>query len=257
MELGLKGKAVIITGAGSQVGIGKAITLNLAKEGCVMIISDIDLAGAEKTAAEAKKLGAKCIALKVDVTNRADVANMVKTAIKEFGKIDILVNNAGGTSFSGPLAVAKEEDLDKEINLNLYGVINCTKAVLPGMLERKSGKIVTISSLAGRSGVPGGSAYSAAKEGVIGMTKAVAKEVGPSNININAIAPGLVLTNFYGGPGLPKLPPQMQEGAKTTTPMRRPTTVEDIANMAAFLVSDVSCNITGQTISVDGGLFMI
>jgi NAD(P)-dependent dehydrogenase (short-subunit alcohol dehydrogenase family) len=257
MELGLKDRVAIITGAGSQIGMGKAIALALAKEGCNLVISDIDLAGLEKTATDVKALGVKCLAVKVDVTSREETAGMAAAAIKEYGKIDILVNNAGGTSFSGTLVEAKDEDLGREINLNLYGVLNCTKAVLPNMLENKYGKIVSISSLAGRRGLAGGSGYSAAKEGVLGMTKAVAKEVGPSNININAIAPGLVMTNFYGGEGFPKLPPEMQENSKNNTPMRRASTVEDVANAVVFLVSDVSKNITGQTLSVDGGAFMI
>jgi NAD(P)-dependent dehydrogenase (short-subunit alcohol dehydrogenase family) len=256
MDYGMKGKVALITGTASQIGMGKVIALTLAKEGCDIVATDIDLAGAEKTGAEVKALGRKCLVLKVDVTKRVEVANMVKTALKEFGKIDILVNNAGGTSFSGPLAVAKDEDLEKEINLNLYGVMNCTKAVLPGMIENKSGKIVNISSTAGRYGVPGGSGYSAAKDAVIGLTKAVAKEVGPSNINVNAIAPGQVLTNFYGGEGFPMMPPPMRERAKLVA-MRRLTTTQDIANLVAFLASDVSCNIQGQTTVIDGGNFML
>jgi NAD(P)-dependent dehydrogenase (short-subunit alcohol dehydrogenase family) len=256
MDYGLKGKVAVVTGTASQVGMGKAICVTLAKEGCDIVATDINTEGAEKTAAEVRATGRKCLVLKVDVTNRADVANMVKAAIKEFGKIDILVNNAGGTVFTGPLAEAKFGEIDKEIKLNLFGVMNCVKAVLPGMIERKYGKILNVSSTAGRYGVPGGSGYSAAKDAVIGLTKAVAREVGPSNININAIAPGQVLTNFYGGEGMPMMPPAMRERAKMVA-MRRITSVQDIANLVAFYVSDVSQNIQGQTTVIDGGNYMI
>ena len=137
------------------------------------------------------------------------------------------------------------------------GVIYITKAILPGMIARKSGKILNMSALAGRSAAPGGSGYTAAKAGIIGFTRAIATEAGPSGINCNAIAPGLILTNFYGGAGAPKLPPQMRQSSENPmAPTRRNTTTEDISNLALFLVSDVSKNITGQTISVDGGMMM-
>ncbi|MFC2069844.1 SDR family NAD(P)-dependent oxidoreductase [Chloroflexota bacterium] len=251
MDFGLKDKVAIITGTASQIGMGKAVALTLAKEGCNIIASDIVLEGAEQTAAEIEALGRKVIAFKVDVANSAEVSKMVKTALKEFGKIDILANIAGVTTFGGNLVDMKEEDCDKEINVNLKGGLNCARAVLPNMIERKYGKIVSISSVFGRIGIAGGVIYSAAKDGVIGFTKALAREVGHSGINVNAIAPGLVLTNMP-----PNLSPEMVEANRATTPTGRITTTEDIANALAFLASDVSKNITGQTISVDGGTFM-
>jgi 3-oxoacyl-[acyl-carrier protein] reductase len=257
MDLGLKGKVALVTGVASQVGIGKAIALALAEEGCDIIGADIDLKGAQKTGDEIKALGRRALIIKVDITKNTEVRDMVQSAMKEFGRIDILVNNAGGTTFSGPLAEAKQEDIDKEINLNLNGVIYCTKAVLPVMIAQKSGKILNMSALAGRSAAPGGSGYTAAKAGIIGFTRAIAMEAGPSGINVNALAPGLILTNFYGGEGAPKLPPQMRSSSENPmAPTRRNTTTEDIANAVLFLVSDKSKNITGQTISVDGGQMM-
>jgi len=257
MDLELKDKIALVTGVGSQVGIGKAIALALAKEGCDIIATDIDLEGAQKTGDEIKALGRKALVIKADVTENNEVKEMVQAGLKEFGKIDILVNNAGGTTFSGPLAEAKQGDIDKEINLNLMGVIYCTKAVLPAMIARKSGKVVNMSALAGRSGVPGGSGYTAAKAAIIGFTRAIAMEAGPLGINVNAIAPGMVMTNFYGGEGAPMLPPQMRQSIENpTAPTRRMTTTQDIANAVLFLVSDMSRNITGQTISVDGGQMM-
>jgi NAD(P)-dependent dehydrogenase (short-subunit alcohol dehydrogenase family) len=254
MELGLKGKVALITGTASQIGMGKVIALTLAREGCDIISCDIDIAGAEKTAAEVRALNRKAIVLKVDVINRDQVNEMVQSALKIFGKIDILAGVAGGAAFSGPLASAKLEAIDKEVNLNLMGAIHCTKAVLPGMIEKKYGKIILISSNAGIIGVPGGSGYSAAKAGVIGFTRSIAREAGPSGININNIAPGLVMTNFYGGEGAPMLPPELRKSADN--PLGKITTTQDIANMVAFLASDVSGSITGQCIVIDGGQTM-
>jgi NAD(P)-dependent dehydrogenase (short-subunit alcohol dehydrogenase family) len=254
MELGLKGKIALVTGTASQVGIGKAVALTLAKEGCQIISCDIDIAGAEKTAAEVRALKQKAVAFKVDVTDRNQVNEMVQKGLKEFGRIDILAGIAGGSAFSGPLVEAKLEAIDKEINLNLIGAINCTKAVLPVMIEHKYGKIILISSDAAFFGVPGGSGYSAAKAGVMAFTRSIAREVGLSGINVNNISPGLVITNFYGGEGAPMLPPQLRKSAEN--PLGKMTTTQDIANMLVFLASDVSGNITGQCFVVDGGQIM-
>ncbi len=254
MDLGLKDKVALVTGTASQVGMGKAIALTLAREGCDIISCDIDLEGAEKTANEVRALGRKAKAFKLDVTNRDQVNEIVQSALKVFGKIDILAGVAGGAAFSGPLISANPELIDKEINLNLRGAIHCTKAVLPNMMEHKYGKIILISSNAGLVGIPGGSGYSAAKAGVMGFTRAIAREAGPSGIYINNIAPGLVMTNFYGGEGAPMLPPELRQSAEN--PLKRMTTTQDIANMVAFLASDVSAAITGQCIVMDGGQTM-
>lgn len=257
MDLGIQGKVALVTGVGSQIGMGKAIALALAREGCDIIATDIDLNGAQQTGAEIKALGRKAFVIKADVLNNNEVNDMVQAGIKEFGKIDILINTAGGTTFSGYLAEAKQEDIDKEINLNLMGTIYCTKAVLPSLIAQKSGKIVNFSSNVAYSGMPSGSGYSAAKAGIMGFTRAIAKEVGPSGINVNAIAPGLVLTNFYSNERAPKLPPQvLQNKENPMAPTRRITTTQDIANAVLFLVSDVSRNITGHTICIDGGQTM-
>jgi 3-oxoacyl-[acyl-carrier protein] reductase len=258
MDLGLTDKVALVTGAASQMGMGKEIALTLAKEGCHIIASDINQEGSEMTVTEIKKLGRKAVAIRADICNAADVKKMVGEGIKQLGKIDILVNVAGGATFGGPLVEMSEENIDKELAINLRGAMNCTRAVIPNMLSRKYGKIVNISSFSARTGVAGAVVYSAAKEGLIGLTKSLAKEIGQSGINVNAIAPGLVMTEFYG-PGFNKLPPQMRQptGAAPMSPTGKMTTTKDIAYMVAFLVSDVAGNITGQTISVDGGQFMI
>jgi len=251
MDLGLTGKVALVTGAGGQKGYGKGIAIVLAKEGCDIVVADIDMEGAEKTVAEIKGLGRKALAVKADVANAAQVNKMVKTALAQFGKIDILVNNAGSASPNKPFWEKSEADYDWDININLRGTMNCTKAVIGQMVENKSGKIINISSVAARLGGPHSSSYATAKAGVIGLTKSLALETAHLGINVNCIAPGLGLTNFVRND-----PPELIEELMSRTPTRRANDPEDIANMVAFLASDVSRNIVGQTISVDGGLSM-
>jgi len=252
MDLNLKGKTALVTGAGSQAGQGKEIALTLAREWCDVIVSDIDLEGSEKTAAEIKALGYRAVALKADITESIEVTEMVELALKEFNRIDILVNNAGGQVGGGPVAEMDETKWDKTIDINLKGAMLCSRAVLPGMLTRKYGKIVNMSSHPGKLGAPNGSAYAAASAGIFGFTKALAAEVGPSGINVNVIIPGMVITDFFKA-----LPPEKIKEFAERIPMRRVGTVQDIANLVAFLVSDVSSYITGQTIVSDGGSLMI
>ena len=258
MDLGLKDKVALVTGIGSQAGMGKAICLTLAREGCDIIGSDIDQEGAEKTAEEVRALGRKCVVYNADITKVDEVNDMVEAGSKEFGKINILVNNAGGTSFSGFLEVAKLEDIEKDINLNLLGVFYVCKAVIPHLIESESGKIVNISSIGARNGIPGGTGYSAAKSGVMGVTKSLARELAPSKINVNAIVPNLVKTHFFGGEGAPMLsevPSEMKDPDKIS-PLGVEITPQDIANTVLFLVTDLSRNITGQSINVCGGASM-
>lgn len=249
MDLGLKDKVALVTGAGSQIGFGKAIALTLAREGCDVIVNDINIEGAEQTAAEVKALGRKAMAIKADIRNKDEVDNMVKTALEEFGKIDILVNNAGAPGAWPPTS---EEAWDVSVNINFKGTWYVTNAVIPHMRERKSGKIVNFSSSIARSGI--GGLYAAAKEAVIGLTKSWSRELGPLGINVNGVAPGMGDTGFQIAA---KATPEQKQRFISTVPMRRLTMPQDIANTVAFLVSDVSSDITGQTIQVDGGDFMV
>jgi 3-oxoacyl-[acyl-carrier protein] reductase len=249
MDLGLKGKVALITGAGSQKGFGKAIAMTLAKEGCDIIAADIDLEGAKKTAADIKASGRRAMAVKADVSKSAEVNDMVKTVLAEFGRIDILVNNAGATTPPKTFMEKTEAECDQDINLNLKGAMNCARAVLPQMVSRKNGKIINISSVNAKKGIPHTSAYGAAKAGIVGFTQILGVEVAPLGINVNSIAPGLAITGF--GSGTP--PPDIMEKAKTNIPLKRTTEPQDIANMVAFLASDVSNDIVGQNIGVDGG----
>ena len=250
MNLGLEGKVALVTGAGSPVGFGRGIALTLAGYGCDIIANDIDLEGAQKTAAEVEALGRKAMAIKADVTKVAEVKDMVKAALGKFGRIDILVNNAGRTTTPTPFVETPEENWEIVINLNIYGVFHCTKAVLPQMLERKSGKIINIASGAGIGGMPRCVHYGASKAAVIAFTKGLSKEVISSGINVNAIAPGIGNTHFLS---TGNFPPGEKERALKTVPTGKPTTPEDVGNMVAYLASDIANQIVGQTYLVDGG----
>jgi len=250
MDLGLKDKVAIVTGAGSQIGFGKGIVMALAREGCDIVACDIDLEGAEKTAADVKAAGRKALAFKVDVTNSTQIKDMVKAVLEQFGKIDILVNNAGVGTQPKPFVESTEEEWDTNININLRGVLNCTRAVLPYMISQKSGKIVSMSSTAGLSGMSTGGVYGAAKGGIVIFTQALAQEVADSGINVNCMAPGMGATNFHRASNFP---PEFIEGmVKEMAAAGRTTTPEEIGNTAAFLVSDVSKRITGQCVRVSG-----
>ncbi len=251
MDLNLKGKIALVTGAGSQTGMGKAIAVSLANEGCDILIADIDQEGLEKTAKEIKAFGSQVIAIKADVTNKTDVEEMVSAGLKQFNKIDILINAAGAGTPDKPFLEKTDEELDWDINLNLKGVMYCTRAVLPQMLARKSGKIVNISSCASKLSSPTASTYAAAKTGMIGFTRALAGEVARSGINVNAVSPGLTMTNFIKNIDTEKL-----KFFQSMIPTGKVNTAQDVANMVLFLASDVSANIVGQNFSVDGGLTM-
>jgi 3-oxoacyl-[acyl-carrier protein] reductase len=249
MDLGLKGKVALVTGAGSQKGFGKSIAITLAKEGCDVIVCDIDAEGANLTAAEIKKLGRKAIAVKMDITNSTEVKRVVEESLKQFKVIDILVNNAGAISTVSHFIEKSEAEWYRDIELNLKGAMNCTYAILPRMIARRSGKIVNISSIGASIGIPGTAGYGSAKAGIIGFTKNLGVEVAPSGVNVNSVAPGVALTNFGGGAP----PPDLVERALKKIPTRRMTEPQDIANAVVFLCSDAARNIVGQNIGVDGG----
>jgi len=252
VDLGLTGKVAIVTGAGSQIGFGKGIAMTLAKEGCDIVVTDINLEGAQQTAADVKALGRKAMAFKTDVTKSSEVQAMVDAVIKEFGKIDILINNAGVGTKPVPFVDSTEAEWDTNININLKGTMICTKAVLPNMIARKSGKIVSMSSTAGVSGMRTGGVYGAAKGGMIIWTQALAQELADSNININCLAPGLGATGFHKASNFP--PEYNERVLKPALAAGRTTTPQDIGNAMAFLVSDVSQKITGQCIKVSGAM---
>jgi 3-oxoacyl-[acyl-carrier protein] reductase len=242
MDLKLKDRVALVTGTGSQIGFGRAIALTLAKEGCRVISADIDLEGARKTAAEVEKLGRKSLAVKVDVADRSSVDKMVETVIKEFGRIDILINNAGTSSVVQPFMQMTKADWDIDIGVNLYGQMNVAQAVIPNMAKNKYGRIVNCS---GGQGVPGIAVYGAAKGGIDQFTHALAMEVAPMGIIVNAILPGLGETGLVG-----TAPKEMLEGMRQMSALKRLCTPQDVANATAFLASDVCSYMVGQVVKL-------
>ena len=244
----LKTKVALITGAAQ--GIGKAVTLVLARHGADVVVADVNIEKAQETAREVEALGRAAMAVRVDVTHLEDVEKMVEAAVQRFGKIDILVNNAGIARDKLILRMT-EEDWDTVLNVNLKGTFNCTKAVIKHMSKQRSGKIVNIASVVGMMGNPGQANYSASKAGVIGLTKTVAREFAARGINVNAIAPGYIQT-----PMTEVLPEKAKEELKRLIPMERLGQPEDVAHAVLFLVSETSSYITGNILNVNGGIYM-
>ncbi|QGU96663.1 3-oxoacyl-[acyl-carrier-protein] reductase [Clostridium bovifaecis] len=243
----LKDKNAIVTGASR--GIGRAIALRLAELGANVVLNyRSDANSVEEVVKAIEERGVKALAVQGDVSSFEDAKKIVDEAIENFGSIDILVNNAGITK-DNLLMRMKEEDFDKVIEVNLKGVFNCTKHVVPVMMKQRSGKIINISSVVGLSGNAGQANYAAAKAGIIGFTKSVAKEIASRGVTVNAIAPGFIQTDMTE-----VLSDKVKEEIKTNIPLRRLGTPEDIAGVVAFLASNTADYITGQVISVDGGM---
>jgi 2-hydroxycyclohexanecarboxyl-CoA dehydrogenase len=251
MDFGFKGKVALVTGAGSQIGFGKAIALLLAREGCEAVaVTDINIDDARLTADEIKKLGKKSIAIKADITNQNDVQAMVKKVVEEYKKIDILCNVAGGIANRVPYDQAKPADWDKDIYLNLYSIMLMCQTVLPYMKAKKAGAIVNIGSGSTRMyGHGAGNAYAIAKAGVDTFTKQLAFNEAKNGIRCNCVAPGPAPTNFIPGPDKQAMVDMLAK----TIPMGRGATQADIANAAAFFASDISGYITGAVLHVSGG----
>jgi len=250
--LKLLDKVAIVTGAGQ--GIGRGIALKLAQEGAKVVVTDMNIETAKEVVNEIQKNGQTAMALKVDITLPKDVNEMVQKALDEFKVIDILVNNAGWDKAEFFID-STEETWDKLIAINLKGPIRCIKAILPHMISRQYGKILSISSDAGRAGSSGEAVYSACKGGIISFSKTLAREVARYKINVNCIAPGAtdtpLLSEAFKGQE------KILEGMKKAIPFRRLGTPRDIANAVAFFVSDEAEFVTGQTLSVSGGLTML
>jgi 2-hydroxycyclohexanecarboxyl-CoA dehydrogenase len=244
----LDGKIAIVTGAGQ--GIGRGIAEKLAAEGATVVVSDIN-EGTAKEAAEA--IGGGATGIRADVTSRDSVNAMVEQVRREYGRIDVLVNNAGWDK-AGPFVDSDPADWDRVIAINLYGVLNTSKAVLPVMAEQGYGSVVNLASDAGRVGSSGEAVYSAAKGGVIAFTKATAREMARHQVNANCICPGPTDTALFASVGGDN--PKLREALTKAIPFRRLADPADLANAVAFFASDEATYITGQTVSVSGGLTM-
>jgi 3-oxoacyl-[acyl-carrier protein] reductase len=246
----LSGKSAIVTG-GSR-GIGRAIALRLAEQGADVCFSyHGNAAAAEEVVGEITRLGRRGLARQADVTQPAAAEELVKATIDEFGKVDILVNNAGITR--DDLIMRMTPELWREVlETNLFGAFYTLKAVTRPMLRAKGGRIINITSVSGQAGQMGQANYSAAKAGLIGLTKAAARELASRGITVNAVAPGFVLTELTEN-----LPDELQKQILERTPLGRFGKPEEIAQAVAFLASDEAAYITGQVLAVDGGLVMM
>jgi 2-hydroxycyclohexanecarboxyl-CoA dehydrogenase len=242
----LNGKVAIVTGAGQ--GIGRGIAEKLAAEGATVVVTDVNEVTAKETAQEIGGVG-----VPADVTSRESVEAMVAQVHRQFGRIDVLVNNAGWDKAS-PFVDSDPADWDRVIAINLYGVLHTCHAVLPIMAEQGSGSVVNLASDAGRVGSSGEAVYSAAKGGVIAFTKAIARESARHGINANAVCPGPTDTALFASMGGDN--PKLREALTKAIPFRRLAQPSDLANVVAFLASDEASYVTGQTVSVSGGLTM-
>lgn len=248
--MSLEGRVALVTGAGR--GIGRAIADELAKRGADIVLADRMLEGAQQSAAEiAAQTGRQTLAVEVDVSSLESAKAMVEQAMERFGKVDILVNNAGITR-DDLIMRMEEADWDAVIDINLKGAWNCSKAVIRAMMKARYGRIVNISSVSGLAGQAGQTNYSASKAGLIGFTKALAREVASRQITVNAVAPGFVPTALTVD-----LPEDLKEAMMKITPLGRMGKPEEIAYAVAFFAADEAAYITGQVLSVDGGMMMM
>lgn len=245
----LDNKVALVTGASR--GIGRAVAVALAKEGAKVVINYAgNAAAANDTLQMIKELGGEAVLAQADVADAQAVDSLVKQAIDSFGRIDILVNNAGITR-DNLLLRMKEEDWDAVMNTNLKGIFHCTKQVSRVMIKQKSGKIINMTSVVGVMGNAGQSNYAAAKAGVIGFTKSMAKELAPRGITVNAVAPGFINTDMTT-----VLSEQVKSELANSIPLARMGNPDDVAAAVVFLASHSADYITGQTLHVDGGMVM-
>lgn len=256
MNIDLSGQVVVITGAGR--GIGREMALTFAKNNAIVILAARSLDQIKQVANEITDAGGKAVPVETDITNTDAVANLIKVAIDQTGRIDILINNAG-TSYVANIVMSNDEKWQEVINVNLMGVYNCTKAALRHMIMAKAGRIVNISSVAGLTGAAFNSAYAASKAAVIGFTKSTALEVAKAGITANAICPWHLDTDLAQstmaarGKMFGKSAEQYLEQLASDSPQERLITTEEIAGLALFLVSPQARGITGQAINVSGG----
>jgi 3-oxoacyl-[acyl-carrier protein] reductase len=249
MKFNLSGKVAVVTG--SSRGIGAGIAQTLAGQGARVVINHRNSPeGAAEVVAAIQAAGGEAGIIQADVSQSSEAQRLIKETIDSYGQIDILVNNAG-TTRDTLIMMMKDEDWDRVLQTNLSSTFFCSKAAIRPMMKKRSGRIINISSVVGLAGQAGQTNYAASKAGIIGFTKALAREVGSRNITVNAIAPGFVPTALTE-----VLPEELVKAAISNTPLGRLGTVDDIANAVLFLASDEAAFITGHVLTVDGGLVM-
>jgi len=243
------GKVVLVTGAGSERGIGRAVALAFANEGASVVITDVVAVGVERVARELSE-HAKAIGEVADVRSKAEMERVVARAVEQFGGLDVLINNAGLTRPTKFLDIS-EEEYDLVVDVNLKGMFMATQAAVPAMLKRGKGAIVSLSSVSGQrgGGVFGTSAYSAAKAGIAGLTRALARELSPQGIRVNCVAPSLIDTDIFGG----QVTEERKKELGESTLVGRVGNVADVVNGILFLADDASEYLTGVTLDINGG----
>lgn len=265
MNIGLAGKVAVITGGASNIGRG--IVVAFAEEGAKVVIADIDEVQARKVEGMARERGAQAVmVVTTDVTKYSQVENMVKKVLDEFGSIDVLVNNAGGRDVYQPLLDKSWEQMETEINLNFWSVVNCIMAVVPQMIEQGAGRIVNIGSDSALLGLPRHAFYAGCKAGIIGMSKSLAKELGPHGITVNVVSPGAFPpqdieqdigehSSWHPETGVAQrfLTAEWQAKTARGNPLRRLGRAQDLANAVVFFASEAADYISGQILSVSGG----
>ncbi len=258
MDLKLRDRVAIVTGGGGD--LGRSIALALASEGARVAIADYNLGSAQRVAEEVNDTQGQAIAIQVDVTDSVHVNTMVHQTITQLGRLDILVNNAGILGPQGPLSDFDEAGWNNVIDVNLNGIFLCSKAALQHMMAEEYGKIVNISSIAGKTGEPFNTAYSATKAAIINLTQALALEVAPYKINVNAVCPA-GLGNAMSEEAFAErseylgiTPDEFRQRFRSSFPLPIPLTVDDVAQTVVFLSSDISVQITGEAVNVTGGV---
>jgi 3-oxoacyl-[acyl-carrier protein] reductase len=248
----MKDHVAIVTGAGSEKGIGKQVAFSLAKKGAIVVVTDLNGENAKYVAEQLKQEGYKSIGLQMDTTSKESVQIALKSVVNQYGKVDILINNAG-ISLPTRILEINEVEWDKVLDVNLKGVFFCTQEVLPLMIENRYGRIVNMASVAGKrgGGVFGGVHYAASKAGVFGFSKAVAREVSQYGITVNCVAPGMIDTGIFGAEN-----ENVRHKLQSNIPIGRPGATHEVAAAVSFLASKEASYITGEEIDVNGGLHM-